>query len=80
MPMTDVASKPQASRLMERFNGTVPEEFTRSPFRTKFYASVEELQADLDEWLLHYNTERPHLGDRNIRRRPIETIEPNIKE
>ncbi|HHZ08897.1 MAG TPA: transposase, partial [Rhizobiales bacterium] len=35
---------------------------------------VEALQADLDAWLAHYNTERPHLGYRNQGRRPIETI------
>lgn len=35
---------------------------------------VEALQADLDAWLVHYNTERPHLGYRNMGRRPVETI------
>jgi len=29
------------------------------------YESVEALQADLDAWLAHYNTERPPLGYRN---------------
>ena len=42
--------------------------------RETFYDSVEALQADLDRWLVHYNTERPHLGYRNQGRRPIETI------
>jgi hypothetical protein len=32
------------------------------------------MQGDLDEWLTHYNTERPHLGYRNQGRRPLETI------
>jgi len=32
------------------------------------------LEADLDAWLVHYNTERPHLGYRNMGRRPIETV------
>ena len=39
-----------------------------------FYESVDALQHDLDAWLRHYNTERPHLGYRNQGRRPIETI------
>ena len=30
--------------------------------------------ADLDVWLIHYNTERPHLGYRNMGRRPVETV------
>ncbi len=29
----------------------------------------------LDAWLVHYNRERPHLGDRNQGRRPWETVE-----
>ena len=32
------------------------------------------LQADLDTWLVHYNTERPHRGYRNMGRRPIDTV------
>ena len=32
-------------------------------------------QTDLDEWLNHYNYERPHRGYRNMGRRPAETIE-----
>ena len=43
--------------------------------RQKLYTSLEELQKDLDEWLKHYNYERPHQGYRNMGRRPIETIE-----
>jgi hypothetical protein len=42
--------------------------------RENLYDSVEALQADLDQWLIHYNTERPHLSHRNMGRRPIETI------
>ena len=59
---------------MERFNRTVLDEFFRVGFRTKFYESVEALQSDLDEWLVHYNTERPHQGYRNMGRRPVDTI------
>lgn len=36
--------------------------------------NVEALQVDLDDWLHHYNYERPHLGYRNLGRRPIDTI------
>ncbi len=59
---------------MERFNGTVLDEFFRIKLREIFYESVDLLQADLDAWLHHYNTERPHLGYRNQGRRPMETI------
>ena len=61
--------------FVERFNRTVLDEFFRETFRNKFYTSVEELQQDLDQWLYHYNHERPHRGYRNMGKRPIETIE-----
>ncbi|MCE5265733.1 MAG: integrase core domain-containing protein, partial [Deltaproteobacteria bacterium] len=46
------------------------------------YPSVEKLQKALDQWLQHYNYERPHRGYRNMGKRPIETIEAGkvIKE
>ena len=47
---------------------------SRVKLRENLYDSVEALQADLDAWLVHYNTERPHLGYRNMGRRPIETV------
>ncbi len=52
--------------------------------RTTFYEGVEALQTDLDEWLRFYDEgreiapgdflERPHLGYRNMGRRPLDTI------
>jgi hypothetical protein len=68
-------ARPRTNGFVERFNRTVLDEFFRETFREKFYASVEQLQADLDQWLYHYNYERPHRGYRNMGRRPIETIE-----
>lgn len=65
---------PKTNGFVERFNGTVLDEFFRVKMRETFYESVEAMQADLDEWLAFYNTERPHLGYRNQGRRPIETI------
>ena len=65
---------PKTNGFVERFNGTVLDEFFRLKMRETFYESVEALQDDLDAWLVHYNTERPHLGYRNQGRRPLETI------
>ncbi len=67
--------RPQTNGFVERFNRTVLDEFFRIAFRMKMYESVEALQVDLDAWLVHYNTERPHQGYRNQGRRPMETIE-----
>ncbi|MDF1635580.1 IS481 family transposase [Mycoplana sp. MJR14] len=65
---------PRTHGFVERFNGTVLDEFFRVKMRETFYETVAALQADLDAWLTHYNTERPHLGYRNMGRRPIETV------
>lgn len=71
--------RPQTNGFVERFNRTVLDEFFRAAFRETFYESVEALQKDLDRWLFHYNTERPHQGYRNRGRRPIETVELYLK-
>lgn len=65
---------PQTNGFIERFNKTVLDEFFRIAFRKNFYESVEALQQDLDQWLIHYNTERPHRGYRNRGKRPLDTV------
>ena len=53
---------PQTNGIVERFHKTVLNEFYRTAFRKKIYRSIEELQADLDEWIKSYNEKRPHQG------------------
>ncbi len=36
--------------------------FDKSDSAFLTYISLDTLQSDLDEWLLHYNYERPHSG------------------
>jgi transposase InsO family protein len=72
-------NRPQTNGFVERFNRTLLDEFFRKAFREKFYASVEELQKDLDKYLKFYNTERPHQGYRNLGRRPIDTVEAFVQ-
>src|SRR5579863_655847 len=80
LALTDIAHKrtkvrhPYTNGFVERFHRTVKEEFFEVALRETFYESVEALQTDLDRWLIHYNTERPHLGYRNQGERPIDTI------
>jgi transposase InsO family protein len=71
---------PRTNGFVERFNGTVLEEFFRPAMHARLYESVEALQADLDAWLVHYNRERPHLGYRNQGRRPWETVELFVRQ
>jgi len=42
------AGKSQIIGLVERFDETVPDEFTRGASRSKFYAFAQERQADHD--------------------------------
>ena len=46
---------PQTNGICERFHKTVLNEFYRVTFRKKLYKTIEELQADLDQWLKQYN-------------------------
>ncbi|MBC8477970.1 IS481 family transposase [bacterium] len=71
---------PRTNGFVERFNRTVLDEFFRIVFRKKFYESVESLQNDLDQWLIEYNTKRPHQGYRNRGKRPIDTVNMFVKE
>ena len=66
---TTKVRSPQTNGFIERFNRTVLDEFFRIKFREKSYDGVQELQKDLDKWLL-YNTQRPYQGYRNMGRKP----------
>jgi hypothetical protein len=58
----------RASPTFARFS------FYQIAFRKKLYDSIDALQADLDEWLHHYNHERTHQGKMCCGRTPIETM------
>jgi transposase InsO family protein len=46
--------------ICERFHRTVLDEFYRIAFRKKIYHTLDELQADLDAWLVEYNPASQH--------------------
>jgi transposase InsO family protein len=71
------AYSPQTNGICERFHRTVKEEFYEITFRKKVYSDLETLQADLDEWVNQYNTERTVrcvVGERPCRRFAKRTI------
>jgi transposase InsO family protein len=68
------AKSPQTNGICERFHRTMLEEFYNLAFRKKVYTSLEELQADVDEWLLVYNRERPHSGRYCYGKTPLQTF------
>ena len=70
--------RPQTNGAVERLNQTIQEEFYKVAFRRKLYTSMEDLQADLDEFMHWYNTERTNQGRYCQGRTPMETFEAGI--
>ena len=58
----DLSHSPQTNVICERFRQTIQNEFYASAFRGKLYRSLDELQADVDEWVESYNAEGTHSG------------------
>ena len=73
------ARSPQTNRICERFHKTLKHEFYDVAFRKKLYRSVDELQADVDEWLKEYNELRPHSGTRCYGKTPWQTFKDSKK-
>lgn len=73
------ARHPQTNGICERFHKTILNEFYQIAFRKKLYTTIEELQADLDQWLEYYNERRTHQGKMCNGRTPIETFVDGIK-
>ena len=65
---------PQTNGICERFHKTVLDEFYRIAFRKKLYASIEDLQNDLDLLVRSYNEERPHQGRWCFGKAPMQTF------
>ena len=65
---------PQTNGICERFHKTILQEFYQPMLRKKLYASIEELQEDLDQWIEYYNHQRTHQGKMCCGRTPIETM------
>jgi len=68
------AKSPQTNGICERFHRTVLDEFYRVAFRKKIYRTIDELQADLDAWLVKYNERRTHQGRWCFGKTPMQTF------
>tara|TARA_R100001224_G_C4013214_1_gene146847 strand:+ start:157 stop:1209 length:1053 start_codon:yes stop_codon:yes gene_type:complete len=58
--------RPQSNGFVERLHRTLLDEHFRIQGRTKWYEALDEMQTDLDDYLVTYNTKRPHQG-RNMK-------------
>lgn len=68
------ARHPQTNGACEKLNQTIEREFYAVAFRKKLYSSLEELQQDLDQFMVDYNKERTNQGKRCKGRTPYETF------
>lgn len=59
---TTKVRRPQSNGFIERLHKTLLDEHFRIKGREKWYESLDEMQTDLDAYLQHYNTQRPHQG------------------
>ncbi len=72
------ARSPQTNGICERLHKTMQDEFYAIAFRKKIYTSIEQLQADLDAWLVTYNEQRPHSGRYCYGKTPMATLKDSI--
>jgi hypothetical protein len=70
---------PQTNGICERFHQTIQNEFYASAFRRKLYNSLEQLQEDVDAWMVEYNNERTHSGKYCYGKTPMQTFSESIK-
>jgi transposase InsO family protein len=68
------AKSPQTNGICERFHQTIQNEFYATAFRRKIYCSIEQLQADADQWVQDYNQERAHSGKHCFGKTPWQTF------
>ena len=62
---------PQTNGICERFHKTILQEFYQVAFRKNLYETVEQLQADLDQWLASLQ-HRAHPSGKNVlRKNPV---------
>jgi transposase InsO family protein len=65
---------PQTNGICERFHRTIQNEFYATIFRKKVISSIDELQKDVDLWLMEYNNERTHSGKYCFGKTPKQTF------
>jgi transposase InsO family protein len=68
------ARHPQTNGACERMNQIILDEFWQVAFRKRIYKTLEEIQADLDAWLVTYNEHRTNQGRHCDGRTPMQTF------
>ena len=71
--------RPQSNGFIERLHRTLLDEHFRIKGRQKWYETVDEMQKDLDEYLVLYNQKRPHQGRNMNGRTPLQAFTDGLK-
>jgi len=72
--------RPQSNGFVERMHRTLLDEHFRVMGRKKWYETVEEMQKDLEDYLITYNTKRPHQGRDMNGRTPLQAFRDGLKD
>jgi transposase InsO family protein len=71
--------RPQSNGIVERFHRTLLDEHFRVEGRKTWFETIEEMQAVLDDYLVGYNSTRPHQGRGMHGRTPLQAFRDSIR-
>ena len=77
---TTKVRRPQSNGIVERFHRTALDEHFRVEGRKTWFETIDEMQKVLDEWLVAYNTKRPHQGRGMNGRTPLKAFNEGLKK
>jgi transposase InsO family protein len=75
---TTRVKRPQSNGIVERFHRTLLDEHFRVEGRRTWFETIDEMQAVLDDYLVTYNTGRPHQGRGMNGRTPITVFKAGL--
>jgi transposase InsO family protein len=75
---TTRVKRPQSNGIVERFHRTLLDEHFRVEGRRTWFETIDEMQKVLDEYLVTYNTKRPHQGRGMNGRTPITVFKAGL--
>jgi hypothetical protein len=68
----------QLNGICERFHKTILDEFYSVAFGKKVYNSINELLADLDQWIDEYNEQMTHSSQYCFGKTPMQTFRDSV--
>jgi transposase InsO family protein len=75
---TTRVKRPQSNGIIERFHRTLLDEHFRVEERRTWFETIDEMQKVLDDYLVTYNTKRPHQGRGMNGRTPITVFKAGL--